>query len=65
MILKGEISQYGSFAPEGVVPCRKFFEALNKNSMTILKNGEKVNPEEIENEIEIPSVPNRRGDQYI
>lgn len=47
MILKGEINKYGSFAPEAIVPCYKFFQALNKNQMTILANGEKINFEEL------------------
>ena len=65
MILNGEIGQYGSFAPEGVVPCRKFFEALNKNDMAILMNGEKVNLEEVEKEDETLKVTDQRGDQYL
>lgn len=43
MILNGNITQYGSFAPESVVPHEKFFNVLNEKGMMILMNGSRVN----------------------
>ncbi len=42
MILKGDINQYGSFAPEAIVPHGQFFQELNKKEMTILMNGKEI-----------------------
>lgn len=53
MILKGDIKECGSFAPEAIIPCRKFFQALNKNEMTVFMNGERVNLEELVKENEL------------
>ena len=65
MILKGDINQYGSFAPEAIVPCDKFFQALNKNNMIILMNGEMITTEEFEKEDETLQGTVQRGDQYL
>lgn len=43
MILKGDVNQFGSFAPEAVIPHKQFFQALNEKEMTILMNGNEVN----------------------
>jgi len=53
MILNGDIKERGSFAPEAIIPCRKFFQALNKNEMTIFMNGEVINSEELAKENEL------------
>jgi len=46
MILRGDINQRGSFAPEAIVPYKQFFQALNEKEMTILMNGNEVKTEE-------------------
>lgn len=43
MILKGDVNQFGSFAPEAVIPHKQFFQALNGKEMKILMNGNEVN----------------------
>ena len=43
MIKNGQISQYGLFAPESVVPPEPFFEELGKRKIWIYENGVKIN----------------------
>ncbi len=43
MIHKGVIGEYGSFAPEAIVPPTPFFKELRKRDMVIYENGKKVN----------------------
>jgi len=43
MIKKGIICRRGSFAPEGVVPAKHFFDELGKKEMIILENGRVIN----------------------
>lgn len=43
MIKKGEIEDYGSFAPEAVVPPKPFFKELRKRKMKVLENGKIIN----------------------
>ena len=42
MIKKGIIRKRGSFAPEGIVPPRLFFDELRKKGMTVLENGKVI-----------------------
>jgi len=43
MIKTGEIDEYGSFAPEAVVPPKPFFKELRKRKMKVLENGKVIN----------------------
>ena len=43
MIKYGDISKPGSFAPEAIVPEKKFFKALKKRKFQIYENGKKLN----------------------
>jgi saccharopine dehydrogenase-like NADP-dependent oxidoreductase len=43
MIHKEIISEYGSFAPEVVVPPTPFFKELRKRNMFVYENGKKIN----------------------
>lgn len=43
MIKENVITEKGSFAPEGVVPCEPFFEELKKRKMIVLENGRRIN----------------------
>lgn len=43
MIKEGELTQRGSFAPEGVVPEKKFFHELRKKKMVVYENGTVIN----------------------
>ena len=42
MILKGQIKEYGSFAPESVIPHKEFFQELNNRQMTVWMDGKRV-----------------------
>ena len=43
MIKYGDITKRGSFAPEAVVPEKKFFKELRKRKFTIYENGKRIN----------------------
>jgi saccharopine dehydrogenase-like NADP-dependent oxidoreductase len=43
MVKKGVIHQYGSFAPEGIVPPKPFFDEIRKRGMVVLENGKVLN----------------------
>lgn len=43
MIKKGEISEYGSFSPEFVIPVEPFFKELMKRKIYVYSNGKKIN----------------------
>lgn len=43
MIKKREIDNHGSFAPEGVVPEKSFFQELRRRKMSVYENGKIIN----------------------
>jgi len=43
MIKTGEIDNFGSFAPEAVVPPEPFFKELRKRKMVVMENGKVIN----------------------
>ena len=43
MIKKELINEYGSFAPEAIVPPAPFFKELKKRNMILYENGKKIN----------------------